>query len=84
MLHFHCRKCAKNILTEDGKDKPTFTDAACDACNPGKVVEKEIAENKDDIIANLEAQIALLSKKEEEPPLYVSDKPPKERKKKKT
>ena len=94
MIHFHCRKCAKNILTEDGKEKPTFTDGLCENCDPNRVVAEDVEEvvervvvddPRDDIIANLEAQIALLTpkpdeEKEEKPPLYVPDKKPSKKK----
>ena len=88
MLHFHCRKCAKNILTEDGKDKPTFTDGLCDACNPEKQPAVFEPDPRDAVIANLEAQVVLLSQEKTEPeevgtteaPLYVSNKPSKPKK----
>ena len=55
MIHFHCRKCATNILTEDGKVKPTFTDGLCPACNSVNLA-KEIAAKKEEI-AKLETKL---------------------------
>ena len=65
MLHFHCRKCARNILTDDGKDKPTFTDGLCENCDPNKQPsppDQPQPDPRDEIIANLKAQVELLSK----------------------
>ena len=74
MLHFHCRKCAKNILTEDGKVEPTFTDGLCDNCNSANLAA-EIAAKKEEI-AKLETQLT-----EEVVEKEVVKKPRKKRKK---
>uniref|UniRef100_A0A6M3LBS8 Uncharacterized protein n=1 Tax=viral metagenome TaxID=1070528 RepID=A0A6M3LBS8_9ZZZZ len=85
MIHFHCRKCAKNILTDDGKVKPTFTDGLCSDCDSTdkETIEKEVGDIKDSIIANLRAQVELLSKKPEVNWVNATDEPVKPRRKRK-